>query len=102
MRDLSGTGPGATTAFVAGVVDWRGTEPPQAHDLQGRRVVAQGLTRIEAFTQGGAVILGNASEAVADGGLTSSFRNRGVGTKTEVWGWKALGQRAQSALGSTQ
>jgi hypothetical protein len=41
VRDLVRTGPGARTAFVAGVIDWSGSTPPQASDLKGRRVLAR-------------------------------------------------------------
>jgi hypothetical protein len=98
VRDVKRSGPGARSAFVAGVVDWRGDEQPQATDLQGRRVLAQGLTRIEAFTEGRAAVVGNTTETVPVDGLTSSFRDFGVGTVTHVWGWKALPRRADAVL----
>ncbi len=98
VRDLKRTGPGARTSLVAGVVDWRGDAQPQVDDLRGRRVLAQGLTRIEAFTEGAAAVLGNTTETVPTAGLTSSFRDSGVGTVTRVWGWKALPRRTEQVL----
>lgn len=98
VRDLKRSGPGARTAFVAGVVEWRGDAQPQAADLRGRRVVAQGLTRIEAFTEGAAAVVGNTMETVPTDGLTSSFRDFGVGTVTHVWGWKALPRRTEQLI----
>lgn len=100
VRDLKRNGPGARSAFVAGVIDWRGDETPNADSLRGCRVLAQGLTRVEVFTQGAAVVVGNTTETVPTDGLTSSFRDFGVGTRTEVWGWKALPGRVEQVLSS--
>lgn len=98
VRDLKSSGPGSRSVLVAGVVDWRGYAEPDAGDLRGRRVLAQGLTRIEAFTDGAAAVLGNTTETVPTAGLTSSFRDFGVGTVTHVWGWKALPRRTEQVL----
>jgi hypothetical protein len=98
VRDVARSGTGARKNFVAGVIDWRGDVAPSSADLRGRRVLAQGLTRIEGFTEADAEILGNAPETVPVEGLTSSFRDFGVGTQTEVWGWRVLGRRAELAL----
>jgi hypothetical protein len=98
VRDVTRSGPGARKAFVAGVVEWRGVAPPAAADLRGCRVLAQGLTRIEVFTEGGARILGTTSDTVPVEGLTSAFRDFAVGTKTSTWGWKALPGRVERAL----
>lgn len=98
VRDLKRTGSGARTAFVAGVVDWRGDKAPAPGDLDGRRVLAQGLTRIEVFTEGNARIIGNASGTVPIAGLTSAVRDFAVGTVTQTWGWKVLGNRVEAVL----
>jgi hypothetical protein len=98
VRDLSRSGPGARTAFVVGVIDWQGDNPPTTAELRDCRVLAQGLTRIEVFTNGGATVLGNTMETRPVEGTTSTFRDFGVGTKTAVWGWKALGRRADVVL----
>jgi len=79
-------------------VEWRGEEPPLATDLRGCRVLAQGLTRVEVFTEGQAAVLGNAPDTVPVAGLTSPFRDFGVGTVTHVWGWKALPRRVEREL----
>jgi len=71
---------------------------PQPDDLRGRRVLEQGLTRIEAFTEGAAAVLGNTLETIPTDRLTSSFRDFGVGTVTHVWGWKALPRRTEQVL----
>src|SRR6266566_811632 len=47
-----------TRGFVAGLMDWIGTRPPDAEALAGRAVVAQGSIRIEAITKTGGAILG--------------------------------------------
>jgi hypothetical protein len=98
VRDLQRSGPGARSAFVAGVVDWRGARPPSAADLRGCRVLAHGLVSIKAFTEGGASILGNAPDTVPTAGLTSAFRDYAVGTVTYTWGWKVLAQRVEKTL----
>jgi len=59
VTDLNRSGPGALTSVLIGVLDWRGDVEPLAHELAGRRVLAQGLTRVEVFTEGGAPVLGN-------------------------------------------
>jgi hypothetical protein len=61
-------------------------------------VLAQGLTRIEAFTERGATVLGNTAHTVPDEGLASAFRDFYVGANTETWGWKVLGGRAERVL----
>lgn len=98
VRDLQKTGPGARTAFVAGVVEWRGDHAPSPGELEGRRVLAQGLTRIEVFTEGGAQVVGNAAGTVPVAGLTSGFRDFAVGTVTQTWGWRALAKRVDAVL----
>ncbi len=92
------SGTGARTTFVAGVLDWQGDRVPDADDLQGRRVLAQGMVRVEVFTEGHAVVLGTQPETTPVDGLTSVYWGSGVGTVTQVWGWKALAKRVQLAL----
>jgi len=62
VRDLKTSGSGSLKTLVAAVIDWRGSIPPQESGLVGRRFLAQGLTRIEAFTKVGAQILGNSDK----------------------------------------
>jgi len=78
---------GAHAASSSGVEQ----QPTQAIDLQARRVVAQGLTRIEASTEGGTLVLGNVSDTVLGAELMSSFRDRDARTTTEVWAEKRWG-----------
>jgi hypothetical protein len=56
------------------------------------------MVRVEIFTEGHAVVLGKQPETRPVDGLTSAYRDTGVGTVTEVWGWKALPRRVQLAL----
>jgi hypothetical protein len=98
VRDLRLSGPGTRSSFVAGVVDWRGQRAPMAADLRGCRVLAQGLTCIKVFTEGGAQIIGNAPDTAPVDGLTSVFKDHGVGTRTSVWGWMALTRRVEKEL----
>ena len=101
VTDLKRSGPGALSSMVVGVVDWRGDAEPAAADLAGRRVLAQGLTRVEVFTEGGAQILGNSQATLRGQDLRSAFRDFEVGTKTQTWGWKVLARRVADTLAST-
>lgn len=67
-------------SLIAGVVDWRGSTQPAHLDLSGRRVLIQGLTRIEAFTKTGSQILGNSYDTIGTSELASNFRDFEVGT----------------------
>ncbi|MCU1623280.1 MAG: hypothetical protein JWL79_2125 [Frankiales bacterium] len=102
VRDLQGSGVGALTTFVMGVVDWSGEELPGDSDLVGRTVLDQGLARIDVFTKGGAKMLGNSSATVTGPGLTSVYRDHGVGTVTSVWGWKGIPRVVERALACTR
>jgi hypothetical protein len=42
-----------TRGFVAGLMEWIDTSPPDSEALAGRAVVAQGKTRVEAITNTG-------------------------------------------------
>lgn len=44
--------------FIAGVVAWHGTSPPEAEQLFGRRVVEHAFAHIKAITESGGQILG--------------------------------------------
>lgn len=46
--------------FIAGVVAWHGTSPPEAEQLFGRRVVEHAFAHIKAITESGGSILGRA------------------------------------------
>src|SRR5437879_6687563 len=59
VTDLKQSGPGSLKTLVAGVVDWRDATRPSESDLVGRRVLEQGLTRIEAVTEVGSTVMGN-------------------------------------------
>jgi hypothetical protein len=96
--DLKRSGVGALKTLVVGVIDWRGNAKPTELELAGRRILAQGLTRIELFTQGGAQVIGSTKATVHGPELKSAFRDHGVGTVTEVWGWKVVDRRVVNAL----
>jgi hypothetical protein len=98
VSDLKRSGVGALKTLVVGVIDWRGNAEPTVPELAGRRILAQGLTRIEMFTKGGAQVIGSTNATVHGPELKSAFRDHGVGTVTEVWGWKAIDRRVSTAL----
>jgi hypothetical protein len=93
--DLKRDGPGARTAFVAGVLPWRGEKPPTRQDVSGLVASEQGLVRIELFTEGGLQVV-DAAEVLATG-LPSNFRDFSVGTTHKVWGWRSAIRKAQEA-----
>ena len=90
VTDLKKSGVGSLKTFIAGVVDWQGAAAPGESDLFGRRVLAQGLTGIEAFTETGAAVLGNTDRTIGASLLTSNYRDFHVGAVHHVWGWRAL------------
>jgi len=98
VTDLQQSGPGSLKTLVAGVVDWRDATPPSASDLAGRRVLEQGLTRIEAFTEVGSTVIGNTAEMVGGSALDSNFRDFHVGAVHNVYGWRALPKIVERVL----
>lgn len=99
VTDLKAAGAGALKTLVVGVIDWRGTAPPAPADLRSRRVLVQGLTRIEAFADGrNSQILGNCTDTVGADELPSNYRAGGVGSVHHVWGWRILPKVALDAL----
>ncbi len=93
--DLHRAGVGARTAFVAGVLPWRGHTPPTRGDVAGLGATAHGLVRVELFTDGGLQVVDHAE--VVGTGLPSNFRDMQVGTVHNVWGWRAAIALAQAA-----
>ena len=87
VTDLKRRGTGSRTSLVVGVLPWVGESPPTSKDVAGLRVTAQGLTGIEIFTEGGLEVV--ATSPVAPHAFPSNFRDFEVGTKHNVWGWKA-------------
>src|SRR5215475_7146654 len=74
--DLKRTGTAARTTFVAGVLPWRGDEPPTRHAVSGLRAAEQGLVHIDIFTKGGLYVVDGAE--VGPTGQPSSFRDFAV------------------------
>lgn len=90
VTELARQGPGSRSTFVAGVVDWWGNASPSSEGITGRRILTQGLTRIEAFTEMRARVLGRAV-VTHDRVLPSHYRDHfAVGAVHHVWGWKTL------------
>lgn len=87
-------GPGARTTFIVGVVDWFGESPPREQDITGLPAVAQGLTRIEMFTEGGLAVVGNVGPVATQ--FDSNYREYQVGAAHRVWGWRAAIWQAQT------
>jgi hypothetical protein len=59
VTDLAMAGPASRSAFVVGLLEWVGDQPPTASDALTSDIFAQGLTHISAFTKTGAMVLGN-------------------------------------------
>ncbi|MDZ5146279.1 hypothetical protein [Microbacterium testaceum] len=89
---LRRSGPVSRSAFVAGVLPWRGEAPPCAGDVEGLPVVAQALMGKELFTDGLLEIVANTP--VVPTSLPNNFTDSGViGARVNVWGWRAaIGQ----------
>ncbi|WP_426564042.1 hypothetical protein ACPPVT_21830 [Angustibacter sp. McL0619] len=98
VRGLKGSGAGAYTHFVAGIVDWRAPALPVGFDLRGRRALAEGVVRFEVFAAGRAEVFGNSDEVVPPVAWSELAKDFTAGTSTEVWAWKSLRRRAELAL----
>jgi hypothetical protein len=98
VRGLKTSGKGAHTHFVAGVVDWRGPDLPRGFDLQGRRVLAEGVVRFEVFAPDRAVVFGSTEMVVPRTSWSELAPRFEAGTTEEVWAWKSIPRRAQAAL----
>jgi hypothetical protein len=99
VTDVRRSGVGSRSSVIVAVVDWSGSEQPSRDQIEGRQLLIQGLTRIEAFTKGEATILGNVRcEGTARMGA-NVFHEERVGEHYYVWGWNALAQVAANALG---
>lgn len=94
--ELKRTGTAATSTFVAGIVPWRGYEPPTRHTVSGLAATEQGLVHVDIFTKGGLRVVDEAE--VVPTGLPSNFRDFGVGTSHNVWGWRTAIRKAQAAM----
>jgi hypothetical protein len=92
--DLTQEGPGARTAFVAGVLPWAGDLPPTAESVDGLAAAEQGLVHVDLFKKGGLQVVDSAP--VVPSGLPSNFRDFGMGTTSSVWGWRVAIRRAQA------
>jgi hypothetical protein len=97
VTDLLERGAGSLKTLVAGVVDWRGPAPPDDGDLTNKRILAQGMTRIEAFSEVGSQILGNTNQTIPSD-LASNYRDFHVGAVHHVWGWRALSKVVERIL----
>jgi hypothetical protein len=98
VRGVKTSGAGAYTHFVAGVVDWRSPRLPVGHDLRGRRILVEGVTRFEVFAPGRAEVFGSYGQTVPPPAWSEVARQFAAGTTTEVWAWKSLRRRAEQAL----
>lgn len=98
VTELAHRGPGSRSTLVVGVIDWCGGEPPTSESIRGRRILEQGLTRIEAFTEAGAQVLGRVV-VTYDRVFPSHYRGPfPVGTVHRVWGWQTLRSVAARTL----
>lgn len=84
---LKRSGPVSRSAFVAGVLPWRGEAPPRASDVEGRAVIAQALVGKNLFTDGLLEIVANTP--VVPTALPNNFVDHGIGVTVNVWGWRA-------------
>lgn len=108
--------PGQRTMFLAGLIDWFGTEPPRAMDIAGAALLEAGSAHIKTIQETGGVILGQRpleADAVvlpryvdAPGpgpGVYDGLRWVGAATAEEmrelptceVWGYRMIQIKAQ-------
>ncbi len=73
--------------FIAGLLDWRGDQPPSPDDVTSAAPLRRALTGIEVFTEGGLTVTGNVPPV--DAGQEQWFGPSYIGKRTTVWGWKA-------------
>ena len=93
--DVRRSGPGSRSTFVAGVMPWRGDEPPSREAVSGLIAREQALVPIEIFSAGQLEVVDEG--AVVPSGLPSDFEHFGAGTRHRVWGWRTAIERARAA-----
>jgi hypothetical protein len=93
---LARSGPGAKSSFVAGVLPWRGDEPPTQSAVAGLAATELGLVHVQMFTEGQLEVMGTGT--VVDSNGSSNFRDFSVEGRHKVWGWQTAIRRAQNAL----
>lgn len=93
--DVRRSGAGARTTFVAGVLPWRGEEPPTRQAVSGLAVSEHALVPIEIFSEGHLQVVDEGAALAT--GLPSNFEDLDVGTRHRVWGWRTAIERARNA-----
>ena len=93
--DLRRSGAGSRTTFVAGVLPWRGDEPPSHERVRGLAAIEQALVSVEIFSKGHLEVVDHGH--VVPDGLPSNFEHFDVGTRHRVWGWRTAIERARTA-----
>ncbi len=79
--------PAGTKLFLAGLLDWFGTEPPTARAIAGAGLLSQGFAHIRTIHETGGEILGT-RDLTADGLVPASWRSHeGGGT---VWVYQGI------------
>ena len=91
-------GPTDRVGVIVGLLDWVGSAPPTTDDIAGARVLAWGLTRVQAISNSGGVVLGN--RPLVEDGLEEICLTNAVGERSSVWGWKTILNRAEAAFSS--
>jgi len=92
--DLRRSGVGSRVSFIAGVLPWRGAHTPTAPDVAGLAVVEQALVGTALFRGGGLQVTANAP--VTPTSLPNNFRDTGIGSRVQVWGWRAAVGRVEA------
>lgn len=83
---------------MVGVIQWRGSTPPDDAVLNGTKVVTVAVCPIEVFSETASLILGNRPVTLAEG-LGSPWAEFAVGAKTSVWGARTVARKVQELLG---
>jgi Immunity protein 26 len=58
LRVDRGSGSGARTRFLAGLLDWVGREPPTAESIAGAALLEAGYAHVRSIAYGGGAVLG--------------------------------------------
>jgi hypothetical protein len=80
--------------FVAGLLDWIGSQPPTGEAIAGKPVLAQAKTRFEAIAKTGGSVLGVRALDL-DGLVAIDPHDMSVGAVHHVWGWHAIVDKAE-------
>jgi hypothetical protein len=90
-------GPNDRTGLAVGLMDWSGDHPPQAADLQGRKVLVQAKTNYRVISRTGGLVLGERPLGADRIKALDPYEST-VGRSFNVWGWATICSEAERAF----